>query len=80
MNTQYVGMPYYHPPMNMTLGQKIKYHRKYLGIKQQEMAELVGVSRQILQKYESDIHDPPFFIISCIAKVLGVSLDYLAWG
>ena len=64
----------------MTLGEKIKYHRRKQGIKMYEMAELVGVSRQILQKYESDIHDPPFLTISCIAKVLGVSLDYLAWG
>ena len=64
----------------MTLGEKIRYHRRFLGIKQQEMSELVGVSRQILHKYENDICDPPFFIISCIAKVLGLSLDYLAWG
>lgn len=80
MNTQYVGMPYYHPPMHMTLGQKIKYHRKYLGIKQQEMADMVGVSRQILHKYESDICEPSFFITACIANALGLTLDYLAWG
>ncbi len=64
----------------MTLGEKIKYHRKRRGIQLQDMAELVGVSRQALHKYESDIWIPPFPTISCIAKVLGVSLDYLAWG
>lgn len=64
----------------MTLGQKIKYHRRRRRIKSQEMAKLVGVSRQMIHRYENDLCDPPFFIITCISKVLGLSLDYLAWG
>ena len=80
MTTQYVGMPYYHPPMNMTLGQKIKYHRKYLGIKQREVAELAGMTRHALRLYENDVRVPSFYATASIAKVLGLSLDYLAWG
>ena len=80
MTTQYVGMPYYNPPMYMTLGQKIKYHRRFLGIKQKDMAELVGMTRQVLCLYESDARVPSLYATASIAKVLGLSLDYLAWG
>lgn len=71
---------YFNPPKNLTLGLKIKYRRKYMGVTQQELADIVGISRQSLSLYERDKIDPNFFVICCIAKALDLPLDYLAWG
>lgn len=37
----------------MTLGEKLKMYRKQKGVSQEKIAELVGVSRQAVTKWES---------------------------
>lgn len=64
----------------MTLGQKIRKARLDRLYTQEHLAYLVGISRVQLIKYERDESDPRFLHICCIAKALGLSLDYLAWG
>ena len=64
----------------MTLGEKIRFHRRIQRISQQKLAEQLGITRQALQKYENDTREPSFNIVAGIAKVLGLTLDYLAWG
>ena len=64
----------------MTLGERIKYLRNLQGITQGQLADTLGVSRQIIYQYEHDETDPGLFIFTCMADALGVSLDYLARG
>lgn len=64
----------------MTLGQKIKQGRRDCEMTQKQLSARIGLSRIQLIKYENDESDPRFFHICCIAKALGLSLDYLAWG
>jgi transcriptional regulator with XRE-family HTH domain len=62
----------------MTLGEKIRYHRRKNNLTQAELAEKAGISKAAVWAYEDDKREPKFFAVICLAYVLGVSLDYLA--
>ena len=61
----------------MSLGQKITKIRKEKKLSQVDIASYVGVSRDAISKYERDDIIPSVENANKIAKVLGVSLDYL---
>tara|TARA_B110000046_G_scaffold168176_1_gene186385 strand:+ start:4314 stop:4649 length:336 start_codon:yes stop_codon:yes gene_type:complete len=61
----------------MSLGQKITKIRKEKKLSQVDVASYVGVSRDAISKYERDDIIPSVENANKIAKVLGVSLDYL---
>ncbi|QLE02060.1 helix-turn-helix transcriptional regulator [Galbibacter sp. BG1] len=61
----------------MTLGRKITKIRKEKKLSQVYIASYVGVSRDAISKYERDDIVPSVENAKMIAKVLGVSLDYL---
>ena len=42
----------------MTLGQRISQHRKALNISQEELGARLGVSRQAVSKWETDLSAP----------------------
>lgn len=64
----------------MTLGERIKFRREVLGLTCKQLADVCGLSRHLIYKYEADLHDPSLFNATCLADALGVSLDYLARG
>ena len=64
----------------MTLGERIAEIRRSRGVTQEELAQEIGVSRQSIYKYETDRADPRLFITTCIADVLGVTIDCLVRG
>lgn len=64
----------------MTLGERIKYLRKQNGLSQEQLADKLSVSRQAVQKWESDINEPSLDTIRCIACYFDVDLDYLLNG
>ena len=64
----------------MTVGERIAWHRQLMGYTQAQLAREAGISRQCLYEYESNKADPKLFNATCIADVLGISLDYLARG
>lgn len=57
----------------MTLGEKIYTLRKQKGFTQEKIAELVGVSRQAIYKWENDIVQPSSENLVALSNVLGVS-------
>ena len=61
----------------MTLGEKIKIHRQAAGLSQEKIAELVGVSRQAVAKWESDRSAPTTSNLLKLAGILGISIDVL---
>lgn len=61
----------------MTLGEKIKDLRKKANITQEELAEKIGVSRQAVTKWESDIGLPDIENLKAIATLFNISIDEL---
>ena len=54
--------------------------RKGRGVSQEELANVVGVSRQAVQKWEAGTSTPDIQNLSALADYFGVSLDYLVRG
>ena len=61
-----------------TIGSKIIELRKKHNFTQERLAEKVGVSRQTLSSWESDITSPTLVQADVLAKVFKISLDELA--
>ncbi|WP_294550391.1 helix-turn-helix transcriptional regulator [uncultured Pseudoflavonifractor sp.] len=54
--------------------------RRERGISQEELANVVGVSRQAVQKWESGASQPNMDNLIAISEYFGVTLDYLLKG
>ena len=61
----------------MTLEDQIRTLRKQAGLSQEKLAELTGVSRQAVTKWESGTGVPDIANLVSIAELFGVSLDEL---
>lgn len=58
-------------------GEKLRNHRKRLGMTQEEVAEKVGVSPQAISKWESGDCLPDCFNLKAISDVYNISADVL---
>lgn len=65
----------------MELGEKIKHFRKLRKLTQSELAEITGIPRSTIQKYESgQIHNVSVSTIEVIANALETSpADLVGW-
>lgn len=61
----------------MTLGEKLAKQRKENNYTQEQLAEILGVSRQAISKWESDIAYPETEKLIRIGKLFDCSMDYL---
>lgn len=61
----------------MTLGEKIVRQRKELNYTQEQLADVLGVSRQSISKWESDIAYPETDKLIELGKLFHCSMDYL---
>lgn len=61
----------------MRLGEKLYSYRKGAGLSQQELAERIGVSRQSVSKWETDVSVPSIDKLYELSKLYGVSVDNL---
>ena len=61
----------------MTLGEKIQLARKKKGMSQEDLASMLNVSRQAVQKWESGASQPEVNNLIQISNMFDVSLDYL---
>lgn len=62
----------------MTLGNKIRVHRKMLGLTQSELGEKLGVKLNAVSKWECGrVEDIPTSKIKAMAKLFDVSISYL---
>ncbi len=61
----------------MTFGEKIKEARKAAGMTQEQLANVLSVSRQAITKWESDKGIPDVENLKILSKVLDVSIDSL---
>ncbi len=56
---------------------RIKAMRVESGITQKKLAEMLNISQQTYQLYESGKREIPLFMLIMLADYYGVSLDYL---
>lgn len=62
----------------MTLGDKIRFHRKRLGLTQTELGERLGVQVNAVSKWECGrVESIPTSKIKELAKIFGVAPSYL---
>lgn len=62
----------------MTIGEKIKLHRKDLGLTQTELGEKLGVKMNAVSKWECGrVDDIPTSKIKALARLFGVAPSYL---
>ena len=61
----------------MTLGEKIARQRKELNYTQEQLADILGVSRQSISKWESNIAYPETDKLIELGKLFDCSMDYL---
>ena len=61
----------------MKLNEKIKEYRKIFNLSQEQFAEKLSVSRQVITKWENDEGLPEIGNLKAISKIMGISIDYL---
>lgn len=64
----------------MTLGKRIAMLRRQRGLKQEDLANTLGVSSQAVSKWENDQTCPDISLLPKLAELLGVSVDELLSG
>jgi transcriptional regulator with XRE-family HTH domain len=61
----------------MNLGDRIQQLRKGIGLSQEQLAEIIGVSRQAISKWETDQSSPDLDKIVLLCNTFSVSADEL---
>ena len=59
----------------MTTGEKIARLRKGNGLSQEQLAEMLGISRQTVSKWENGTSDPSTSNLLALAKLYDVSAE-----
>jgi len=66
--------------LDRRLGERIRQRRILLGLTQQQLGELIGVTYQQAHKYESGINRISSGRLLALAQALGVDVGYLLQG
>ncbi len=56
---------------------RLKHLRRQRNISQIALAEQLGVSKSVISAYENEVHLPPYDVLLQMARLFGVSTDYL---
>lgn len=68
------------PFWQMSLGERLRFHREAFGLSQQGLAEKLHVTRQAVSGWERDKSEPDIMCLQKIAALYGISLDALLNG
>lgn len=63
-----------------TIGNRISEYRKKKNLKQDELAEMLGVSPQAVSKWENDLSCPDISLLPELSRILGISIDEIVQG
>ena len=61
----------------MSIGSKIADARKEKNLTQEQLADMMSVTRQSISRWESDLSYPEMEKVVLLSELLGVSCDYL---
>ena len=59
------------------MNEKLKQLRQENGVKQEEVAKAIGITKSAYSNYEQGIREPSFQILTKLCKYFDVSSDYL---
>ncbi len=62
----------------MDINQRARDLREDMDLTQEDIAELLGVSRATVNRYENNLYDVKLRYAIKLSKIYNVSLDYLA--
>lgn len=62
---------------NLVLGNKLKELRKSFGMTQDDIAELLEMSRTSFSKYENGAANPPLAVMRKLSAIYNVPIEYL---
>lgn len=66
--------------MDATIGKRIARLRRDKGLKQEDLAEMLGVTGQAVSKWENDQTCPDISLLPQLARILGLTVDELLSG
>lgn len=64
----------------MSVGERLRYLRKMLGLTQEEFASRIGLTCKMLGLYENGKYEPPEKVLKLISLTFGVSYEWLKTG
>ncbi len=59
------------------IGTRVRQLRAQRNLSQVDLARLLGVSKSVVSAYENNVHQPPYDVLLRLARIFGVSTDYL---
>jgi len=62
------------------IGKRLKAARKTMGLKQEQVANFLGVPREYISYYENGTRPIDTISLNKLADLYGYSLSYLAWA
>lgn len=74
------GGIFYSEVMNMNIAERLQELRKSAGYSQEQVAEMLGLSRQAVSKWESGQGKPEIDNIVKLTEIYNVSADYILLG
>ena len=63
--------------MAQVLGERLREARRQAGLRQEQVAEAIGSHPVTISKYERGVQDPSTDLLSAMARLYQVSLDWL---
>ena len=63
--------------MGSKFSERLKNLRQEKGMLQKDLAKLLNVSRSTIADWECRGHEPSYALLMEIAKIFGISIDYL---
>ena len=63
--------------MNISIAQKLKELRMSRRLRQDQVAEMIGVTKSTMSAYENGTRQPSYDVLICLARLYHVSTDYL---
>ena len=63
-----------------TIGKRIAYHRREKELTQEELAQKLGLSAQVVSKWENDQTCPDIQLLPTLCGILGITTDELLSG
>ena len=61
----------------MTFGENLRFLRKQMNLRQQQVADILGIDRSGYSYYECDKTEPPFKRLRLLAKIFNCTMDEL---
>lgn len=65
---------------NVTAYERMARSRKFVGLDQREMANLLGVNRNTVSNWETGVTEPTMSMFASWARITGRSMEWIVYG